>query len=64
MRAIPNPDAPLQVLSGSRGATPHPLIPRIDSQTLLQGSHLLVIEHAGHSYYLRLTRNNKLILTK
>jgi hemin uptake protein HemP len=37
---------------------------RIDSHTLLGGSHLLMIEHGGHSYYLRMTRNNKLILTK
>ena len=37
---------------------------RIDSQTLMGGSHLLMIEHGEHSYYLRMTRNNKLILTK
>ncbi|QIK37458.1 hemin uptake protein HemP [Caldichromatium japonicum] len=41
-----------------------PPIPRIDSRTLLGDGHLLVIEHAGQSYYLRMTRNNKLILTK
>ena len=37
---------------------------RIDSQTLMGGQSLLMIEHAGNSYYLRMTRNNKLILTK
>jgi hemin uptake protein HemP len=39
-------------------------LPRIDSQTLLRGNNLLMIEHAGDRYFLRMTRNNKLILTK
>lgn len=37
---------------------------KIDSRTLMAGQNLLMIEHAGSSYYLRMTRNNKLILTK
>jgi hemin uptake protein HemP len=37
---------------------------RIDSQRLLSGGRELVIEHAGQEYRLRLTRNDKLILTK
>lgn len=37
---------------------------RIDSRRLLSGSNELVIEHAGQEYRLRLTRNDKLILTK
>ncbi|MCG6117150.1 MAG: hemin uptake protein HemP [Aquimonas sp.] len=37
---------------------------RIDSQTLLQGGRELRIEHAGQEYRLRLTQNDKLILTK
>lgn len=37
---------------------------RIDSHRLLSGGRELVIEHAGHEYRLRLTRNDKLILTK
>lgn len=37
---------------------------RIDSHRLLAGSRELVIEHAGQEYRLRLTRNDKLILTK
>jgi hemin uptake protein HemP len=37
---------------------------RIDSRNLLAGSRELVIDHAGQSYRLRLTRNDKLILTK
>ena len=39
-------------------------VPRIGSEKLLLGSHELVIEHAGQEYHLRLTRNDKLILTK
>lgn len=38
--------------------------PRIDSRRLLAGENELVIEHAGQEYRLRLTRNDKLILTK
>jgi hemin uptake protein HemP len=37
---------------------------RIDSRRLLAGSRELVIDHAGQEYRLRLTRNDKLILTK
>ena len=38
--------------------------PRIDSTTLLQGATTLEIDHAGQRYLLRVTRENKLILTK
>lgn len=37
---------------------------RTSSQSLLEGSRELVIEHEGSEYHLRLTRNDKLILTK
>jgi hemin uptake protein HemP len=37
---------------------------RIESTNLLDGSRELVIEHQGSEYHLRLTRNDKLILTK
>lgn len=37
---------------------------RIDSRRLMAGSREVVIEHAGQAYRLRLTRNDKLILTK
>jgi hemin uptake protein HemP len=37
---------------------------RIDSSRLLAGSREVVIDHAGQEYRLRLTRNDKLILTK
>ena len=38
--------------------------PRIDIRRLMAGQRALVIEHAGQEYHLRLTRNDKLILTK
>lgn len=38
--------------------------PRISSQMLLKGERELVIQHQGSEYHLRLTRNDKLILTK
>ncbi|WP_114238699.1 hemin uptake protein HemP [Dyella sp. C9] len=37
---------------------------RISSQSLLKGERELVIQHQGNEYHLRLTRNDKLILTK
>ncbi len=40
------------------------LVPRIDSRRLLAGARELLISHAGQEYRLRLTRNDKLILTK
>ena len=36
----------------------------ISSQSLLDGGRELVIQHQGSEYHLRLTRNDKLILTK
>lgn len=41
-----------------------PATRRIESTRLLQGARELVIEHLGGEYHLRLTRNDKLILTK
>ena len=38
--------------------------PRIDSQQILQGAQVVEIDHAGQRYQLRITRENKLILTK
>lgn len=37
---------------------------KISSQLLLEGARELVIQHQGSEYHLRLTRNDKLILTK
>lgn len=41
-----------------------PAARRISSQMLLNGERELVIQHQGSEYHLRLTRNDKLILTK
>lgn len=38
--------------------------PRIHSAHLLQGAQMLIIEHAGAEYLLRITGKGKLILTK
>lgn len=46
-------------LSTVATATPH-----VTSQSLLAGGRELVIQHQGGEYHLRLTRNDKLILTK
>lgn len=35
-----------------------------DSQDLFRGRQEILIEHAGHAYRLRITRQDKLILTK
>jgi len=37
---------------------------RYQSQALFCGQQEILIEHAGHSYRLRITRQDKLILTK
>ncbi|NEV60857.1 hemin uptake protein HemP [Thiorhodococcus minor] len=50
---------------GARKDRPETAAPkRIDSKALMAGHNLLMIEHMGSHYYLRMTRNNKLILTK
>jgi hemin uptake protein HemP len=46
-------------LTSAVAATRH-----ISSQSLLDGARELVIQHQGSEYHLRLTRNDKLILTK
>jgi hemin uptake protein HemP len=48
------------VVSGSRGQTP----PAQDSATLLGGATELLIRHGAETYRLRVTRQNRLILTK
>ena len=55
----------LQLVSTRVAAAPDTsAIPRISSQLLLDGGRELVIQHQGGEYHLRLTRNDKLILTK
>lgn len=55
-----NASAPVMANSPVRAS----VLNRIDSERLLSGGRELVIEHAGQEYRLRLTRNDKLILTK
>lgn len=43
---------------------PAPLPSRLDSEAILRGANSVEIEHAGQRYLLRVTRENKLILTK
>ena len=40
------------------------LVRRIESDVLLQREREIVIVHRGQEYHLRLTRSDKLILTK
>lgn len=39
-------------------------LPRMGSEQILRGANTVEIEHAGQRYLLRVTRENKLILTK
>ena len=48
----------------TRDAMPPAPVPEIDSRDLLHARNELLIRHAGECYRLRLTRNDKLILTK
>ena len=48
-----------------RRARPETAVRRVSSGQLLpDGARELVIQHQGGEYHLRLTRNDKLILTK
>ena len=38
--------------------------PRVASEQLLQGASAVEINHAGQIYLLRVTRENRLVLTK
>jgi hemin uptake protein HemP len=50
--------------SGETAGTARGPLRRIDSDTLLQREREIVIVHRGQEYRLRLTRSDKLILTK
>jgi hemin uptake protein HemP len=41
-----------------------PLVPRIDASTLLASSREVILVHNEQEYRLRITSNDKLILTK
>jgi hemin uptake protein HemP len=59
MKAPPTPVKPLPP-TDSQATTKLP----VSSEQLLRGSTTLEIDHAGQRYLLRVTRENKLILTK
>jgi hemin uptake protein HemP len=56
-RAIPRPALPSPTPTAATAR-------RVSSHALLEGERELVIQHQGSEYHLRLTRNDKLILTK
>jgi len=55
---------PKPVLPASPMPASNASLPRVDSGQILQGANTVEIEHAGQRYLLRVTRENKLILTK
>ena len=53
---------PATVDADGGGATPSHV--RVSSREILRGQREIVILHGGHEYRLRVTRADKLILTK
>jgi len=65
MKTMPTPPvrhAPPAPATPSQGAAGAPEV--IDSRELFRAGNTVQIAHAGQRYQLRLTRENKLILTK
>ncbi|MFA6228879.1 MAG: hemin uptake protein HemP [Rhodanobacter sp.] len=58
------PPSPRPLVVSTRPAAAPNITRRVSSQLLLDGARELVIQHQGGEYHLRLTRNDKLILTK
>lgn len=56
----PNQNKPTLVVVSVQPDMP----PRIDSSQLLRGQRTIEIEHGEQRYTLRVTKDNKLILTK
>lgn len=54
-------DGPTQAAAGWDSERPAAVL---DSRALLRGDREVLIRHAGQTYRLRHTRNDKLILTK
>lgn len=55
---------PLGLLRLKKAVVPADATRRVASHALLDGAREVVITHQGSEYHLRLTRNDKLILTK
>lgn len=53
-----------QHLKPQNHADNHALCPRIRSEQLFTTQNEIIIEHQGNEYRLRITSNDKLILTK
>lgn len=47
-----------------KSAPPLEEFPRLIADQLFAGTQQVIIEHNGESYFLRITKNGKLILTK
>lgn len=56
-------DKPSPFANPQTAAAPVTPARRVSSQSLLDGSNEIIIEHQGRDYRLRLTQNGKLILT-
>ncbi|MEO7066323.1 MAG: hemin uptake protein HemP [Rhodanobacter sp.] len=61
-RPLP-PAARASLVASMQHATPEPTR-TVSSQLLMAGTRELVIRHRDAEYHLRVTRNDKLILTK
>jgi hemin uptake protein HemP len=58
-------DAGSQILSRTRGGpASQTALPRVEVRALLGGSREIIVVHKEAEYRLRLTSNDKLILTK
>jgi hemin uptake protein HemP len=63
-KQIPDSFKPLDAELPTIESSASVLCPRLDSKNLFASANEVIIEHAGEEYHLRLTRQNKLILTK
>lgn len=59
MTAGSPPSGDVHAVTGAKPDTP-----QLSSRELFRNGNLVCIEHQGQQYWLRLTRGNKLILTK
>lgn len=50
--------------AGTKPVVPAPDPPALDTRSLFARGNEVLIVHEGETYHLRLTRQNKLILTK
>ncbi len=58
------PTAGVGPVPGDRDSAAPPAPADVDSATLMNGRRELLIRHGTHTYRLRITASNKLILTK